>query len=492
MNEANPQASQLAWPTDDFSLAALNGVVDIADHVVHHVVGLQISDSLTVVTSAQQWAYALSFPLRSPVAMRGRTIIRVTGWVNAGCVGIGLVRSDKSTYIQEVFRAPGDGLTCIELSTASLEDCWAVVVRNAAAHGLPSKITIESIKAYLCLTEPTTLPAAVRWIESKHALVPMSSPAAIPAFGARKSGHSSEDSATRLKDVHQSTRPAVSLILTVKNGMPYLPQAIESLRRQEFRDFEVIVQNCLSTDGSLEHLETIDDLRISVYSEQDDGIGDAWGRAYRHCHANIVGSIDCDNLLKPDALSTVIAIFREYPQAAAVYGSVEMVNEDGTPNSIFVPGVFDVLQLLSCQLVPPWSTAFFSRFVCGDNLFFDESLRVCADFDIWLRISHLPILQTDKLLGSTRLSVKSMSCRAEGYDIFCQAKVRALERYVRGIAHPSLATALLRTGIAGIYCWAAESLQRLGASRLEILKFIDLALQADPASARAKSIQATL
>jgi glycosyltransferase involved in cell wall biosynthesis len=478
--------------TDQFSLQPLIDLVNIGLHTVHHVLEIAVSDSLVILTAHEQWAYAISFPLKKlGDDFAGRTIFRVSGWVNSGRVGIGLVKNDGSTYVQEVFHTPHDGLNHFDLIADSLADCWAVVVRNATEGGLAARVTIEAIKAYRVLQEPVTVPVAVRWVEHRLSIpsIPQTPIVDDPECdGGKLIVHVAESHGT----TNESKPPAVSVILTVKNGMPYLPLAITSLRQQQYRNFELIVQDCLSTDGSLEYLREIDDIQTSIESERDNGIGDAWKRAYRRCRGDIIGSIDSDNLMKPNALSTVVLLLQEYPSTAAVYGGVEMINEDGTTNSCFVPAPFDVLQLISCELVPPWSTSFFSRRACGSHLFFDESLSVCADFDVWLRISHLPILQTSKVLGSTRLSNKSMSCRVESYDLFCDAKIHALECHVNKIVERQLATALLRLGIVGIYCWAAESLQRLGANRSSIEKFIDLALQVDATSSRATFIRGTL
>ena len=491
MNTFELQASDRDSPNpDQFSLQPLRDLVNIGLHTVHHAREVAVSDCLVICTANEQWTYAISFPLKKTVnAFAGRIRFRVSGWVNSGRVGIGLVKNDGSTYVQEDFHTPHDGLTTFDLVTDSLEECWAVVIRNAEEGGLASKITIEAITAYRVMQEPATVPVAVRWVE--HRLPTMSVPR-TPIVACDRGKVIEQAARPQGRPTSAGEPPIISIILTVRNGMPYLPQAINSLRGQEYRDFELIVQDCLSTDGSLEYLRGIDDIQISIESAQDSGIGEAWKRAFQRCRGKIIGSIDSDNLLKPNALSTVVLLLQEHPAAAAVYGGVEMINEDGTTSSTFVPAAFDVLKLISCELVPPWSTAFFSRPACGSHLFFDESLPVCADFDVWLRISHLPILQTDQVLGSTRLSNKSMSCRAESYDLFCEAKIHALEGYVSRIVERQLATASLRLGIVGIYCWAAESLQRLGASRSSVGKFIDLALQADATSSRAKFIRGAL
>ena len=81
--------------------------------------------------------------------------------------------------------------------------------------------------------------------------------------------------------------------------MPYVREAIASLENQTYRNFEVIVQDGASRDGTANFLETLTFTRRDVVSEPDAGIGDAFNRAFGRCAGDIVGSLDSDNLLEP-------------------------------------------------------------------------------------------------------------------------------------------------------------------------------------------------
>jgi glycosyltransferase involved in cell wall biosynthesis len=254
-------------------------------------------------------------------------------------------------------------------------------------------------------------------------------------------------------------QPLVSLILCSKNGMPHVRDAVASVAGLSYPRVELIVQDCVSDDGTRELLEAADlPCRVDIVSEPDSGIGDAYNRALARCRGDVIGSIDADNLLAPDSLELAVEELRRRPPAAAVYGSVQMVDAGGRPLEVFVPADFDVHSLLRCELVPPFSTAFFSRRVCGDALHIDESLATCADFDLWLRLSDLPIRRVDQVLGSTRVSDKSMTRNPARYDQFCTDKLAALARH---FAERPAASYERNTAVAGIYCWAAESLLAL-------------------------------
>jgi glycosyltransferase involved in cell wall biosynthesis len=238
--------------------------------------------------------------------------------------------------------------------------------------------------------------------------------------------------------------------------MPFVGEAVESLLAQSFDDYELVVQDAASTDGTVEYLQGIE--RAQIVSEPDDGIGDAYNRAFARCTGEIVGTLDADNLLMPNALRAADELFRANRRAAVAYGSVQMIDAAGVLLRIFEPGAFDLQEVMRCELVPPFSTAWFHRARCGDELRFDAMLKTCADFDLWLRLSDRQIVRTDAILGATRLSEKSMTQNPANYEQFCADKIAALDRFLAG--RPELASQR-DDAVAGIYSWAAESVLAL-------------------------------
>ncbi|CAN5224173.1 hypothetical protein BH10PLA2_BH10PLA2_23980 [soil metagenome] len=58
--------------------------------------------------------------------------------------------------------------------------------------------------------------------------------------------------------------PRISVLVPVYNGMPYLPETIDSLLQQTFDDFEIIVLDDGSTDAGAEYLAKLNDPRLRV------------------------------------------------------------------------------------------------------------------------------------------------------------------------------------------------------------------------------------
>lgn len=267
--------------------------------------------------------------------------------------------------------------------------------------------------------------------------------------------------------------------------MPHISDAMASLERQTHRRFEVVVQDAASTDGTAEFLSALPFDRLEVVSEPDGGIGDAYNRAFARCSGTIVTTLDADNLLEPEALEHAVALYREYPRAAALYGAVQVVDADADPLELFVPNPFDNAALMRCELVPPFSTSFFSPRACGAEFRCDMSLETCADFDLWLRLAEHEIVCTQQVLGRTRLSDWSMTRDPRRYEQFCRDKITALENHLA--RHPEQAEERAEA-IAGIYCWAAESLLALEGPSERCRTMLERAATAAPSYKRLERV----
>jgi glycosyltransferase involved in cell wall biosynthesis len=272
-----------------------------------------------------------------------------------------------------------------------------------------------------------------------------------------------------------------------KNGMPFVPEAVASLQAQTFDDYELVIQDAASTDGTAEFLRELRFPRMRMRSEPDDGLGDAYNRAFPRCRGEIVGTLDADNLLPPDALETVDAAFREHPTAEALYGAVRMVDATGHEVGLFVPEPLDQRAVMRCELVPPFSTSFFDRRRCGLELRGDTSLAVCQDYELWLRFSDRDVVRSTVVLGATRLSHKSMSRNPENYERFCAEKIAALERFVAG--RPYLRPER-DAAVTGIYCWAAESILEIEGPGPRFESFVNRAAGVCPEDGRLQRVRA--
>ncbi|MBI4505225.1 MAG: glycosyltransferase [Chloroflexi bacterium] len=277
-----------------------------------------------------------------------------------------------------------------------------------------------------------------------------------------------------------SPGPLVSLLMAVKNGMPYLPEAVWSVAAQTYPNLELVVQDGCSTDGTREFLATVRGMpRLDVVSAPDASSAEGFSRALARCRGAIIGSIDADNVLEPDAVAWAVEFFAGHPDVACVYGSTWTIDQDSTATELFTPPSFDLLRVMSCEVVPPLAAAFFSRRVCGDDLRFDPTVAQ-VDFDLWLRLGHLPIVTTPKVLARVRAHARSNTCRLENYEWYCRDKIAIVEAYLARYVRSALTEAVRRHALAGIYTWAGESLLILGGDPEVCTPMVQKAAALDP------------
>lgn len=252
------------------------------------------------------------------------------------------------------------------------------------------------------------------------------------------------------------TDPLISLILPTKNAMPHLRDTIQALQRQTHQNFELIIQDGKSTDGTLEYLESVKGLpMIHIESKQDFGIGDAYGRGMERSQGEYLCFLAADERLFKHSLELGMSWYKMFPHAAFIIGAVELLRKDQP--EIFVPQPYDFLDVLSCKNVPPIA-GIINRRVVGEDFYYDRSLKSCADYDFWLRLgvrfSDKELIVRPDIFMKSLATRSSMSYRVESIQQFCSDKCFILNRFID--LRPEFETYRYR-GLEGICRWAAST-----------------------------------
>ncbi len=142
------------------------------------------------------------------------------------------------------------------------------------------------------------------------------------------------------------TNPTVSVIMPVYNCGPYLAEAVESILRQTWKDFEFIIVDDGSTDDSLAVLEKYarQDDRIRVISRPNTGIVGALNDALVAARGKYVARMDGDDVSLPQRLQLQVEYLELNPSCVAVGASAQLVDEEGDPLCI-VPAWTDPRRL---------------------------------------------------------------------------------------------------------------------------------------------------
>lgn len=123
--------------------------------------------------------------------------------------------------------------------------------------------------------------------------------------------------------------PKVSVILPVYNGERFVRESIESVLGQTFTDFELIIINDGSTDGTGEILNSFTDSRIVLIERENRGLIDTLNEGLSFAHGEYVARIDADDVMLPERLAKQVAYLDEHPKVTVLGGWAEIINETG-------------------------------------------------------------------------------------------------------------------------------------------------------------------
>jgi glycosyltransferase involved in cell wall biosynthesis len=130
-----------------------------------------------------------------------------------------------------------------------------------------------------------------------------------------------------------SSDPLVSVIVANYNYGRYLPEAVESVLRQTYPRFELIICDDGSVDESRAVLQKLaqSDPRITALYKENGGQASAWNLAYEHAGGEIISLFDPDDLFLPEKLAKVVEVFRAAPDTGLVYHQFQPVTADIRP-----------------------------------------------------------------------------------------------------------------------------------------------------------------
>ena len=124
------------------------------------------------------------------------------------------------------------------------------------------------------------------------------------------------------------TRPTLSVIIPVHNAAAHLKRCLDHVGRSAFTDYELIVVDDGSTDGSAEVAETYGCKVVRCHT--NGGPAAARNRGIQEASGEILYFFDCDVCVTPDTLGRVADCFASYPETEAVIGSYD--EEPGEPD----------------------------------------------------------------------------------------------------------------------------------------------------------------
>jgi len=184
-------------------------------------------------------------------------------------------------------------------------------------------------------------------------------------------------------------RPAVAVVIPAYNRRDFIEEAVSSVLSQSFTDFELVVVDDGSTDGTGELVrQRFCDERLKVISERNMGVSAARNRGVRESSAPLIAFLDSDDYWLDEKLSVQLDSMREAGARISYTGEVwYRRGKWANPCSHHAKHSGDIFsKCLALCIISP-SSVLMERSLFEEVGRFDETMPACEDYDLWLRIA---------------------------------------------------------------------------------------------------------
>lgn len=187
--------------------------------------------------------------------------------------------------------------------------------------------------------------------------------------------------------------PTVSVLMPVFNGDQYLANAIDSVLAQTFRDFEFIIFDDGSTDGTTKILQNFEksDNRIRVYHQSKNlGIVATLNKSLTLAKGKYIARMDADDICLPDRLENQIAFLEKHPEVGVLSGNIQLIDCNGKTSTFLKFPESNTKILWSfcyfCPIVHP--AVMMRRQIVLDAGGYRNVRPHAEDYDLWIRLSQ--------------------------------------------------------------------------------------------------------
>ena len=184
--------------------------------------------------------------------------------------------------------------------------------------------------------------------------------------------------------------PKISVIIPAYNVSSTIKSTVQSVLKQSFSDFELIVIDDGSTDNTKEIVRDIKDSRIKLFSYYNGGLSVARNRGLKQATGEYIAFLDADDLWTEDKLEKQLAVLQANPKAGVAYSWTRYIDEQGNMLYDCNPIAFEgnVLgQLLLTNFLHNGS----NPLICSQAVKlvgeFDPKLKSSEDWDYYLRLA---------------------------------------------------------------------------------------------------------
>jgi glycosyltransferase involved in cell wall biosynthesis len=197
-----------------------------------------------------------------------------------------------------------------------------------------------------------------------------------------------EISNTKNSQKTDCVQKTVSVCIPTYNRKEYLKETIQSILDQTYKDYEIVIVDDGSTDGTEQMIKELG-IPVTYHWQENSGDASSRNKLIELARGKYISFIDSDDLLLPDTLERLVKVMEQENGQAVVYGSYYRIDKDGEIygkcKRILYSGnitkhLFKTIFVHACG-------SMFPAKMLRESPAFDTSLHICSDYDLWLRLS---------------------------------------------------------------------------------------------------------
>lgn len=236
-----------------------------------------------------------------------------------------------------------------------------------------------------------------------------------------------------VRDNERTIQPLISVIMNCYNSDTYLREAIESVIKQSYTNWELIFWDNQSTDDSAKIFKSYDDPRLRYfYAQYHTTLGSARNLALEKATGEWCGILDCDDIWMPQKLERQVENISNRNDIGVIYSDFNIISNDGRlkrksikPCKFFEGDVF--YKIITEEFTVCWPTVLFNTkalIMVGSFAGF----RYLEDFDILLKLAEkYKFVFVNEKLASYRVHIGQSSVN---YQIMLEEKMQIFHNWL--------------------------------------------------------------
>lgn len=212
----------------------------------------------------------------------------------------------------------------------------------------------------------------------------------------------------------------VSVLMPVYNGEKYIRKAIDSVLGQTFQNFELVIINDGSTDGSIDIIKSYNNNRIKLFhNDKNRGLIYTLNYGLEKCRGKYIARLDCDDISKPNRLEKQYQFMIENPDIVLCGTWAEIIDENGKTAEERKTEINNLMLKFRLFKGNPFthSSIFFKKDTIIELGGYNEKYIHAEDYEMYTRIvEKYPVAVLPEILTEYRIHDKSITQDKDQYD----------------------------------------------------------------------------